>query len=324
MLRELFTDMSNRNARPSLSTPASPGFAEQYDGQKPLRFQIGQDVEVRLSPRSRPGENIEMISVLTCDGGQWYPARVVAQCYHQDGWCPTFFCAYAVQVVGDVVDGQVLASAVREDDDRCIRLPKPRAHIANGGTGAKPALARRGKTCDVCGKHNKRIRRCSRCRSRFYCGQTCQTADWPKHKKNCARICARCNQPYTKASRGGCRVPHPRYLRQDAGAQFGPDGTRQMYHCKACGQNWTEVLDSTSTYTMHATSIYVPVFPCMSLSVHTCISSDTLTFGRRLTPSPRPRQPPTHTTTTTNPHTYRTSTDAPTHCIYRCRTPQVR
>ncbi|KAF8173096.1 hypothetical protein BJ912DRAFT_859582 [Pholiota molesta] len=29
------------------------------------------------------------------------------------------------------------------------------------------------------------MKRCSRCRARFYCGQDCQTADWTTHKRAC-------------------------------------------------------------------------------------------------------------------------------------------
>ncbi|KAL3910398.1 MAG: hypothetical protein SGPRY_009072 [Prymnesium sp.] len=93
----------------------------------PIRFKAGERVEVRLSPGSKPSEGIDMISTLTCAGGPWVKAEVAMVAYRQDDWCPDFYCAYAVKVEGDSVDGLPCLSAVREDDDRCIRpLPSPR------------------------------------------------------------------------------------------------------------------------------------------------------------------------------------------------------
>ncbi|KDR77626.1 hypothetical protein GALMADRAFT_66014 [Galerina marginata CBS 339.88] len=42
--------------------------------------------------------------------------------------------------------------------------------------------------CDVCHKTedtDTKIKRCSRCHDRFYCGKTCQQSDWKAHKPNC-------------------------------------------------------------------------------------------------------------------------------------------
>ncbi|KAF7921056.1 uncharacterized protein EAE97_011324 [Botrytis byssoidea] len=41
--------------------------------------------------------------------------------------------------------------------------------------------------CAVCHKQGERVLRCSRCRSREYCGADCQTKDWPNHKAACRR-----------------------------------------------------------------------------------------------------------------------------------------
>ena len=96
-------------------------------GTETLRFAVGTQVEVRISARSEPGVRVDMISVLTCDGGRWVSARVCAQHYRQDDWCPGFHCAYTVHVEGDVTDDGVrIVSAVREDDDRCIRRAPPK------------------------------------------------------------------------------------------------------------------------------------------------------------------------------------------------------
>ena len=62
----------------------------------PLRFEIGQRVEVKISPGEAVGDgSIGMVSVLFCDTGgvgRWVSARVVSLHYRQSGWCPDFFC----------------------------------------------------------------------------------------------------------------------------------------------------------------------------------------------------------------------------------------
>ena len=90
----------------------------------PLRFPIGTRVEVREQPESYTGRYLGMYSIGTCEGGkQWLPALVHSHEFRQDDWCPGFVCAYSVLVDGDVTpDGMQIASPVREDDDRCIRL----------------------------------------------------------------------------------------------------------------------------------------------------------------------------------------------------------
>ncbi|KAL1727388.1 hypothetical protein EV714DRAFT_217309 [Schizophyllum commune] len=40
--------------------------------------------------------------------------------------------------------------------------------------------------CDVCNATGD-IKRCSLCRSRFYCSADCQKADWPKHRAACRK-----------------------------------------------------------------------------------------------------------------------------------------
>mmetsp|Transcript_22474 Transcript_22474/g.53044 ORF Transcript_22474/g.53044 Transcript_22474/m.53044 type:complete len:157 (+) Transcript_22474:35-505(+) len=39
-------------------------------------------------------------------------------------------------------------------------------------------------------KHSRELKRCSRCKSRWYCSINCQKADFPSHKKECRRIAA--------------------------------------------------------------------------------------------------------------------------------------
>eukprot|EP01114_Cavostelium_apophysatum_P014011 TRINITY_DN3516_c0_g1_i2.p1 TRINITY_DN3516_c0_g1~~TRINITY_DN3516_c0_g1_i2.p1 ORF type:complete len:328 (+),score=20.57 TRINITY_DN3516_c0_g1_i2:31-1014(+) len=46
------------------------------------------------------------------------------------------------------------------------------------------------KKCAVCGKKevdNFSLKKCARCRSMYYCSQTCQTQDWPAHKIVCTQ-----------------------------------------------------------------------------------------------------------------------------------------
>jgi hypothetical protein len=89
----------------------------------PLRFSLGTRVEVCISAQSAPGVDIEMIHVRNVDGGRWVPGTVYGQEYHQEGWCPTFCCAYFVKIDGDIgPDGSPMGSPVREDSDQVIRL----------------------------------------------------------------------------------------------------------------------------------------------------------------------------------------------------------
>ena len=42
------------------------------------------------------------------------------------------------------------------------------------------------KTCNVCKKKGK-MKKCSRCRSTYYCSRECQVKDWEEHKKVCKK-----------------------------------------------------------------------------------------------------------------------------------------
>jgi hypothetical protein len=46
------------------------------------------------------------------------------------------------------------------------------------------------RVCGVCGKTKGDISSCTRCRSAWYCGRTCQTVDWPKHQLVCEKMAA--------------------------------------------------------------------------------------------------------------------------------------
>lgn len=41
------------------------------------------------------------------------------------------------------------------------------------------------KSCVSCGKIQKTIKRCGKCKNAFYCNAQCQRKDWPKHKGQC-------------------------------------------------------------------------------------------------------------------------------------------
>ncbi|KAF8162110.1 hypothetical protein BJ912DRAFT_1006650 [Pholiota molesta] len=45
-------------------------------------------------------------------------------------------------------------------------------------------------SCSVCNKPESEaeIKRCGRCRDRFYCGRECQAADWKTHKPKCGAV----------------------------------------------------------------------------------------------------------------------------------------
>ncbi|PZC71932.1 hypothetical protein B5X24_HaOG212245 [Helicoverpa armigera] len=52
------------------------------------------------------------------------------------------------------------------------------------------ALDSGGAKCAKCG--DKATKKCSRCKTEWYCGRECQVQQWPKHKELCdqfAKIC---------------------------------------------------------------------------------------------------------------------------------------
>ena len=101
--------------------------------QSALRFGVGARVEVWISPDWKPGRHIEIISAHPPrwpPDGIWFPATVAAVHFQQQGWCPSFFCPYLVQIDGDVQNdangessGEPFGTPVREDDSKCIREP---------------------------------------------------------------------------------------------------------------------------------------------------------------------------------------------------------
>lgn len=46
------------------------------------------------------------------------------------------------------------------------------------------AEAAKSRRCATCGAGGK-LKKCSRCQQRAYCGPACQLADWPEHKRTC-------------------------------------------------------------------------------------------------------------------------------------------
>ncbi|XXH03350.1 hypothetical protein Hte_009748 [Hypoxylon texense] len=51
-----------------------------------------------------------------------------------------------------------------------------------------PVASERQHKCDVCGKgegDNVTIKHCGGCKSRYFCGTSCQRKDWPSHKEEC-------------------------------------------------------------------------------------------------------------------------------------------
>ena len=65
------------------------------------------------------------------------------------------------------------------------------ASSANGNCSAATALATDAdadKSCASCGKTGGNLKRCTACRSVWYCGVTCQIDHRKAHKKECKRI----------------------------------------------------------------------------------------------------------------------------------------
>ena len=42
--------------------------------------------------------------------------------------------------------------------------------------------------CKVCQKFDSASKRCSKCKSEFYCSKNCQKTDWPFHKQFCNEL----------------------------------------------------------------------------------------------------------------------------------------
>ncbi|KAF9029833.1 hypothetical protein BDZ89DRAFT_697189 [Hymenopellis radicata] len=61
------------------------------------------------------------------------------------------------------------------------------------------------QACEGCGDWEvggrDRYKRCSGCRSRYYCSQSCQEADWKIHKRDCSTL-ATGNEAAVQARRG--------------------------------------------------------------------------------------------------------------------------
>jgi len=49
-----------------------------------------------------------------------------------------------------------------------------------------PSDAASAESCARCGKEGVGSKRCSCCKQAWYCGATCQNADWKRHRKTCA------------------------------------------------------------------------------------------------------------------------------------------
>ena len=75
------------------------------------------------------------------------------------------------------------ASNVRADCQRQLLANCPPISWPHG-----PSLL--GAACVVCGAHgaNTTLRRCSRCRTSYYCSTECQQQDWPTHKLECVKV----------------------------------------------------------------------------------------------------------------------------------------
>ncbi|KAI0082906.1 hypothetical protein BDY19DRAFT_981727, partial [Irpex rosettiformis] len=43
------------------------------------------------------------------------------------------------------------------------------------------------KYCKSSAHSGEKLMRCSRCKQTAYCSGTCQSSDWPTHKKTCAK-----------------------------------------------------------------------------------------------------------------------------------------
>jgi hypothetical protein len=42
-------------------------------------------------------------------------------------------------------------------------------------------------TCNTCNKIDEKLKKCTRCKTMFYCSKECQVKDWKKHKKICKK-----------------------------------------------------------------------------------------------------------------------------------------
>lgn len=91
-----------------------------------------------------------------------------------------------VSVMGDGTDG-----AARGSTPRGLAVFFTRADLENRMLPGGKVARERGLRCQSCGAREeeagraRRLLRCTRCRSVYYCSGDCQRSDWAQHKPGC-------------------------------------------------------------------------------------------------------------------------------------------
>ncbi|KZT04914.1 uncharacterized protein LAESUDRAFT_760660 [Laetiporus sulphureus 93-53] len=103
-------------------------------------------------------------------GIQWCQAQV-------DKYGPPAYC-----ITATILEQKILLKLQDFEDDYKVSFPLP-----VGPLGYEDIAKLNSDTgCALCGK--KSSSRCSQCQTVSYCGQDCQRADWPHHKRTCRSL----------------------------------------------------------------------------------------------------------------------------------------
>ena len=85
--------------------------------------------------------------------------------------------------------GSINTTTVSSDSDATDFKFNVKAAKEGLRSHAKATSKKTERMCQNCAAYlSGNAKRCSRCRSQYYCGVTCQREAWPKHKKSCKKV----------------------------------------------------------------------------------------------------------------------------------------
>jgi len=108
------------------------------------------------------------------------------------------FCAYISGLENEVngkIPVRLVLIPVCNQEECKLRAKQTLGTLLEGAAQASGMpqfkLSRAHVACGNCGKHEEpagSFQKCSNCKVAFYCGRSCQVADWPAHKKACRSV----------------------------------------------------------------------------------------------------------------------------------------